>query len=46
MTFESGLRMWRWEEKSGPANIQIAAFGYIVCAVLRATGLLKFATQA
>jgi ATP-dependent Clp endopeptidase proteolytic subunit ClpP len=46
VTFESGLRMWRWEEKSGPANIEIAAFGYIVCAVLRAAGLLKFATQA
>lgn len=46
VTFESGLRMWRWEEKDGPANIEIAAFGYIVCAVLRATGLLKFATQA
>lgn len=46
VTFESGLRMWRWEERNGPANIEIAAFGYIGCAVLRATGLLKFATQA
>ena len=46
VTFESGLRTWRWEEKSGPAKIEFAAFGYIVCAVLRATGLLKFATQA
>ncbi len=45
-TFESGLRTWRWEEKDGPANIEFAAFGYIVCAVLRAAGLLKFATQA
>jgi HK97 family phage major capsid protein len=46
VTFESGLRMWRWEEKSGPATIEIAAFGYIACAVLRPLGLLKFATQA
>jgi hypothetical protein len=38
--------MWRWEEKSGPATIEIAAFGYIACAVLRPLGLLKFATQA
>lgn len=45
-TFESGLRMWRWEEKSGPAKIEFAAFGYIACAVTRAAGLLKFATQA
>lgn len=45
-TFESGLRTWRWEEKSGPAKIELAAFGYIVCAVTRAAGLLKFATQA
>lgn len=45
-TFESGLRTWRWEEKSGPAKIEIAAFGYIGCAVLRPLGLLKFATQA
>lgn len=46
VTLESGLRFWRWEEKSGPANIEIAAFGYIACAVTRAVGLLKFATQA
>lgn len=46
ITFESGLRLWRWEEKSGPANIEFAAFGYIACAVIRAAGLLKFATQA
>jgi HK97 family phage prohead protease len=45
-TFESGLRTWRWEEKSGPAKIELAAFGYIACAVLRPLGLLKFATQA
>lgn len=45
-TFESGLRTWRWEEKSGPAKIELAAFGYIGCAVLRPLGLLKFATQA
>jgi len=45
-TFESGLRFWRWEEVEGPANIKFAAFGYVVCAVFRATGLLKFATQA
>jgi len=45
-TFESGLRTWRWEEKSGPAIIELAAFGYIGCAVLRPLGLLKFATQA
>ena len=45
-TFESGLRFWRWEEVAGPTNIKFAAFGYVVCAVFRATGLLKFATQA
>lgn len=45
-TWESGLRFWRFEEVAGPANIRIAAFGYVAHAVLRATGLLKFATQA
>lgn len=45
-TWESGLRMWRYEEVDGPANIRFAAFGYIVAAVTRASGILKFATQA
>jgi ATP-dependent Clp protease, protease subunit len=45
-TWESGLRFWRFEEVAGPANIRIAAFGYVAHAVLRGTGLLKFATQA
>jgi HK97 family phage prohead protease len=45
-TWESGLRMWRYEEVDGPANIRFAAFGYIVAAVTRASGVLKFATQA
>lgn len=45
-TFESGLRTWRWEEVDGPANIRLAAFGYLGAAVIRAAGLLKFATQA
>jgi HK97 family phage prohead protease len=42
-TFRSGMRLWRWEEKDGPANIEFAAFFYIVCAVIRSAGLLKFA---
>lgn len=44
--YESGLRTWRWEEVDGPANIKFAAFGYIAGAVLRAAGVIKFATQA
>jgi HK97 family phage prohead protease len=46
VTLEGTHRFWRWEEKNGPANIEIAHFNYIVCAVTRAAGLLKFATQA
>ena len=46
VTLEGTHRFWRWEEKDGPANIEIAHFNYIVCAVTRAAGLLKFATQA
>lgn len=46
LTWESGLRTWVWEEVVGPAQIRIASFGYIVSAVLRAAGLLKFSTQA
>lgn len=41
-TWESGLRMWRWEEKDGPANIEFAAFGYIAAEVLRPAGVVKF----
>lgn len=41
--WESGLRTWRWEEKDGPANIEFAAFGYVAAAVLRGSGLRKFA---
>lgn len=40
-TWESGLRMWRWEEVAGPANIRFAAFGYIAAAVLRPTGVVS-----
>ncbi|WP_294981644.1 head maturation protease, ClpP-related [uncultured Microbacterium sp.] len=45
-TWESGIRTWKWEEVGGPGTIRIAAFGYILSAVTRALGLLKFATQA
>lgn len=39
-TWESGLRMWRWEEVAGPANIRFAAFGYLAAAVLRPSGVV------
>lgn len=44
--YESGLRSWKWEEVEGPANVKFSTFGYIAGAVLRASGVLKFATQA
>lgn len=44
--WESGLQMWRWEEVDGPANIRFAAFGYIAAAVLRDSGVVKFALPA
>jgi HK97 family phage prohead protease len=39
----SGLREWRFEEVAGPANIRFAVLGYQAGAVLRPTGVLKFA---
>lgn len=42
-TFESGIRTWRFEEVDGPANIALAAFGYLAAAVIRQSGLLKVA---
>lgn len=44
--YEDNLRTWRWEEVDGPANIKFSAFNYIAGAVLRASGVIKFATQA
>jgi HK97 family phage prohead protease len=46
VTLEGTQRFWRWEEVAGPATIRLSHFNYIVCGVIRATGLLKFATQA
>jgi len=40
--WESGLRMWRWEEVEGPATIKFAAFGYLAAAVLRKAGVHAF----
>jgi HK97 family phage major capsid protein len=37
--WESGLLMFRYEERSGPANIDLALFGYFATRVLRPVGL-------
>lgn len=39
----SGLQTWRWEEVAGPANIRFAAYGIQAGAVLRSSGVVKFA---
>lgn len=44
--WESGLRMWRWEEVEGPATIKFAAFGYLAAAVLRKSGVHAFSFVA
>lgn len=38
--WESGLLMFRFEERSGPANIDLALFGYFATRVLRPVGLV------
>ncbi len=38
--WESGLLMFRFEERNGPANIDLALFGYFATQVLRAVGLV------
>jgi phage portal protein BeeE/phage head maturation protease len=38
--WESGLLMFRFEERNGPANIDLALFGYFATQVLRAVGLM------
>jgi hypothetical protein len=38
--WESPTLMFRFEEKNGPANIDLALFGYFACRVLRPVGLL------
>ncbi|HSL51980.1 MAG TPA: phage portal protein [Candidatus Deferrimicrobiaceae bacterium] len=37
--WESGLLMFRFEERNGPANIDLALFGYFATQVLRGVGL-------
>jgi phage head maturation protease len=37
--WESGLLMFRYEERNGPANIDLAMFGYFATRVLRPIGL-------
>jgi HK97 family phage major capsid protein len=37
--WESGLLMFRFEERNGPANIDLAMFGYFATRVLRPVGL-------
>jgi len=37
--WESALLMFRFEERNGPAFIDLALFGYFACRVLRAVGL-------
>ena len=38
--WESGLLMFRFEERNGPANIDLALFGYFATQVLRGVGLM------
>lgn len=38
--WESGLLMFRFEERNGPANIDLALFGYFATRVIRPVGLV------
>lgn len=44
--WESSMLTFRFEEKLGPANIELALFGYYGAAVLRPSGVVMLGTEA